>query len=260
MRRYLLVAAVTAAAATLTGASAAGGAPAGAAPGLRAAPGARLWVARYDGGSGGYDAAHAMAVSPDGSMVFVTGDSWRIRATGRDYATVAYSAATGRQLWVRRYSGPGQRTDIPWSVAVSPDGRRVFVTGQSTVRPHRDAYATIAYDAATGRRLWVRRYHGPGNWYASASAVAVSPDGRRVFVTGNSEIGASSGYATVAYSADTGRQLWVRRHGPRSGYDYATAVAVSPDGRRVFVTGDARPRDGGLQRSHRQTAVGQPPP
>ena len=50
MRRYLLVAAVTAAAATLTGFAPAGGAPAGAAaPGLRAAPGARLWVARGKG-------------------------------------------------------------------------------------------------------------------------------------------------------------------------------------------------------------------
>ena len=242
MRRYLLVVAVTAAAATLTAFGPAGGAPAGAAaPGLRAAPGARLWLARYDGGSGGYDAAHAMAVSPDGSIVFVTGDSWRIRATGRDYATVAYSSATGRQLWVRRYSGPGQRTDIPWSVAVSPDGSRVFVTGQSTVRPHSDAYATIAYDAATGGQLWVRRYQGPANGYSDASALAVSPDGSKVFVTGDSYSagGASGGYATVAYSAATGRQLWVRRHIPRSGYDHADAVVVSPDGSRVFVTGDA---------------------
>jgi len=242
MGRYLLVAAVTAAAVTLTGFGPAGGAPArAAAPGLRAAPGARLWVSRYDGPSGGYDSAHAMAVSPDGSRVFVTGDSWGLRATGRDYATVAYSAVTGRQLWVRRYSGPGQRTDIPWSVAVSPDGSRVFVTGQSTIRPHSDAYATIAYDAATGRQLWLRRYQGPANGYSEAAALAVSPDGRRVFVTGDSYSagGASGGYATVAYSAATGRQLWVRRHIPRSGYDHADAVAVSPNGTRVFVTGDA---------------------
>ena len=124
MRRYLLVAAVMAAATTLTGSATAGAA----APAVRAQPGARLWVARYDDGSGGYDAAHAMAVSPDGSTVFVTGDSWPAGPTGRDYATVAYSAATGTQLWVSRYSGPGPRTDA-WSVAVSPGGGRVFVTG-----------------------------------------------------------------------------------------------------------------------------------
>ena len=47
MRRYLLVAAVTAAAATLTGLAPAGGAQAGAAAATRAAPGAQLWVARF---------------------------------------------------------------------------------------------------------------------------------------------------------------------------------------------------------------------
>ena len=46
-----------------------------------------------------------MAVSPGGSRVFVTG------ASGGDSETVAYSAATGRRLWVSRYNGPG--TGLP---------------------------------------------------------------------------------------------------------------------------------------------------
>ena len=210
--------------------------------GTQAVPGVQEWVARYDGPSHSYDAAHALATSPDGSTVFVTGDSSGRRTTGRDYATVAYSAVTGRQLWVRRYSGPGRRTDIAWSVAVSPDGSRVFVTGGSTVMPHIDDYVTIAYAAATGRQLWNSRYQGPAGGSSDASALVVSPDGSRVFVTGESDGagGASAGYATVAYSAATGRQLWVRRHMPQRGFDYATAVAVSPDGSRVLVTGTAQ--------------------
>ncbi len=238
MRRYRLAAAVTVAAAMLAGVAPAGDAAAGAAaPGMRAAPGARLWVARYDDRSGGYDAAHAMAVSPDGSRVFVTGDSWG-GATGRDYATVGYSAATGRQLWVSRYSGPGYGIDIAWSVAVSPDGSKVFVTGSSRGRTSNDDFATIAYNAATGRQLWVRRYNGPANKLDDAAAVAVSPAGTTVFVTGHSSgSGAFSNFATVAYGAATGRQLWVRRYGPANGYDVATAVAASPAGGRVFVTG-----------------------
>ena len=238
MRRYLVAAAVTAAAATLTGAAPGAGALAGAE--AQAAPGARLWLARYNSGPGSYDAADAIAVSPGGSTVFVTGNSWPSGPTGRDYATLAYSAATGRQLWVRRYSGPGQRTDIPCSVAVSPDGSRVFVTGGSTVRPHSDAYATIAYAAATGRQLWLRRYQGPANGNSDAAAMAVSPDGRRVFVTGGSDGagGGSGGYATVAYSAATGRQLWARPYSPRHGSDYGGPVAVSPGGATVFVTGE----------------------
>ena len=61
-------------------------------------------------------------------------------------------------------------------------------------------YATISYDAATGTRLWVRRYHGAGTHDDSANAMTVSPAGK-VLVTGSSW-GATSNEdcATIAYS------------------------------------------------------------
>jgi NAD(P)-dependent dehydrogenase (short-subunit alcohol dehydrogenase family) len=65
--------------------------------------------------------------------------------------------------------------------------------------------------------------------------VAVSADGRKVFVTGSST---SVGYATVAYNAATGAQLWFGRHsGPHKSIGPATSVTVSPTGGTVFVTG-----------------------
>ena len=62
-----------------------------------------------------------MAVSPGGTRVFVTGTS-QGATSHYDYATVAYSTATGTRLWARRYNGPGNGDDHAWSVAVSPGG------------------------------------------------------------------------------------------------------------------------------------------
>ena len=205
-----------------------------------AATGARLWLRRYSGPRRGFDGGSKVVVSPDGTRVYVTGGILDGKATGYDYATIAYNAATGARLWVARYSGPGNGDDGASDLAVSPGGSRVYVTGRSTDKiTTADDYATIAYNAATGARLWVRRYHGPGNGWNGASAIAVSGNGKLVYVTGQS-MGATSSmdYATIAYRAATGTRLWVRRYnGTGNGYDEAAAVAVSPGGARVYVTG-----------------------
>jgi WD40 repeat protein len=178
-----------------------------------------------------------MATSPDGRRVFVTGYSTG-SGTDFDYATVAYKAATGTKLWVARYNGPGNDTDIPKALGMSPDGTRVFVTGYSTGSGTSNDYATVAYDASTGTKLWVTRYNGPGNSLDAAEALGVSPDGTRVFVTGGSYGALYDDYAAVAYDASTGKQLWVARYdGPGHQHDNSYALGVSPDGTTVFVTG-----------------------
>lgn len=207
-------------------------------PGMTAGPGTQLWVSRYNGRGKGFDVARSVAVSPGGAMVFVTGYSAG-NGSDEDYLTVAYNAVTGARLWASRYNGPGNGLDEGHSIAVSPAGKTVFVTGTSAGAASEQDYATVAYNALTGARLWVKRYNGPGNSYDDAARVAVSHGGGLVFVTGLSA-GATSGfdYATVAYSAVTGAQLWASRYnGPGNGYDEAHSIAASPSGHTVFVTG-----------------------
>jgi DNA-binding beta-propeller fold protein YncE len=150
-----------------------------------------------------------------------------------DYATIAYSAATGRQLWVSRYNGPGNGFDAATSAAVSPSGASVYVTGTSTNRAGGGNFATIAYHAATGRQLWVSRSDLGGE----ADSVAVSRAGTTIYVTGR-----GNGYATIAYRAATGRQLWASTyHGPKHN-DGACCVAVNQAGTKVFVSGNSEGR------------------
>jgi DNA-binding beta-propeller fold protein YncE len=205
------------------------------------ATGAQLWIKLYKGGpGGGCDFDNAVAVSPDGNTVFVTGECGGTASEVADYATVAYNAATGAQLWVKLYNGVGT-VNYGNSLAVSPNGKTVFVTGESDSVDFVAQYATVAYNAATGAQLWVTRYGGPGSSSDIAHSVAVSPSGNTVFVTGvsNSSTFTFTDDATVAYNAATGAQLWVERHSGIQDTDngYKNSLAVSPTGGAVYVTG-----------------------
>ena len=178
-----------------------------------AATGRRLWVSRYNGPGNGDDDASAVAVSPDGGTVFVTGRARpdrpvRLRHRGlqhrdgqaavgqpvqrprerrRQCAGGGGEPRRGHGVRDRGSDGPNGLTDYDGRLQ---HGHRQAVVGQP-LRPSR-----------------------PGNGVDDASAVAVSPDGRTVFVTGSS-VGRANvdDYATVAYSAATGRRLWASRYG-----------------------------------------------
>ena len=204
----------------------------------RAATGTMHWAAVQNGTNGSFgddSAATALAVSPGGGTVFVTG--LLTTTSGASYGTLAYSAATGTKLWLQRYETPSAPVlnDFAAALTVSPGGTQVFVTGAAN-----NAYGTVAYAAATGAQQWVALYH-PG-CCNGASSVAVSPDGSTVYVTGTAAYpNESSKYATLAYDSATGATRWLRRFpGDRTGLGEARSVAVSPDGSAVFVTGLAQ--------------------
>jgi hypothetical protein len=95
--------------------------------------------------------------------------------------------------------------------------------------------------AMAGARLWVARYDGSELSVDHASALGVSPDGSRVFVTGYKYKFTGDDYRTVAHDASTGAELWAKRYnGAADDMDQATALGVSPDGSTVFVTGWSR--------------------
>jgi hypothetical protein len=202
--------------------------------------GTRLWKSRYDGGGHDTDIVTAAQMSPDRRVLFVTGASTGSNGT-KQFATIAVDAATGSRLWVQHYVGPIGAPSSPVALEVNGDGTAVFVTGGSTSRlDRRYDYATVAYAANTGHRLWAKLHNGHRYDFDVATDVGVSPDGAIVFVTGQSGLSGEFDFSTVAYDAGTGSRLWERVYeGPANGNDAATALDVSSDGSLLFVTGSS---------------------
>jgi uncharacterized delta-60 repeat protein len=103
--------------------------------------GNQLWMARYDGPINNYDRAYAIAADSKGN-VFVTGRS-KSNPTTSDYATIAYDS-DGNQLWVARYSGPGNGGDEARDMDIDSEGN-VYVTGYSKGIGTGSDFATIKY-------------------------------------------------------------------------------------------------------------------
>ena len=208
------------------------------------ATGAQLWTASYHGPGTGSDAADAIAVSPDGSQVFVTGESSNGTGSTTGFATVAYDASTGAQLWVARYDGPAAGLDDAVAVAVSPDGSKVFITGHSLGANGISGFTTLAYQAATGATVWTQRYNQE-NRGATAAALVLSPDGSTVYVTGASHSSHGQDATTLAYAAATGARQWTAQYdGPAGTGNSPEAMTVAPNGASVFVTGQTKTKAG----------------
>lgn len=187
--------------------------------------GQQIWVRRYNERSDELGAGHAIAVDGSGN-VFVAGGSGEI---GPFSAVIIKYNTNGKQLWAKRYSGPGNAYAYLTEIAVAGSGD-VYAAGETD-----HDCVVIKYDS-NGKQLWVKRYNGPGNSHDRAKAMVVDKSGN-VYITGESKgSNLDFDYATIKYSP-AGQKLWVQRYdGPGSDDDEATAIAVDGSG-NVTITG-----------------------
>jgi len=147
----------------------------------------------------------------------------------------------GSVAWTSWYGRSGCGGNEPYAITVSPDEQRVYVTGSSASNCKDDDYITVVYGVSSGHQLWVARYSGGRGFEDDAQALALSADGSRLYVTGQSSApscGANcTDIATVAYDSSTGAQLWVSRYDSGYTYDYASAITLTDGGNEVVVAG-----------------------
>lgn len=197
-----------------------------------AATGAQQWVARYDSPDGGDHGGVGVVVAR--GKVYVTES---VQLGLHQITTVAFSAATGAQLWAHEYAPTNVSAHAG---GIATDGTRVYVTGSQYPWGSEPAdWAVVAYDGATGAHLWTEVYNDRQSRDDQPAAIAT--DGSRVYVTGvtSGRRGKYNGwdYLTIAYEPATGATIWRQRYDdPNHRTDIARAMALSNG--RVYVTGN----------------------
>lgn len=151
--------------------------------------GQQIWEARRDFDDANFNEGTAIAADAAG-RVFVTGQSQK-SGPDNDVATVAYDGTTGQELWSERYGLPQHDLELGKAIAVSPRADAVYITGMSSSARTKALYAnqtqngdqlTLAYDPATGGRIFTARYNATGYDYDVGRDAVVSPDGSMLYL------------------------------------------------------------------------------
>jgi len=178
------------------------------------------------------DAPHRVVTTHDGEVTSVafTPDGAAVVSGSHDQTVKCTRVATGEVAW----RAPGSFDQVN-SVALSNDGS-ILVTGSSDWRFMRERLAAGAkaigpgavrlWDARTGRML--RRLGDPAE---QVTAVAVSPDGRRVAAG----CGIAGGKGAVhVWDVATGAAVWSESDAAKE----VLALAFAPDGSTLAATAD----------------------
>jgi hypothetical protein len=165
-------------------------------------------------------------------LVDVAGDvylAFNSVGDGQDIQLHKYNAS-GLLLWSQVVSTGTFANDTATSLALSPDGADVVLTGNIVGGA---TWITAAYNAATGVRRWL---------VTAAEGTAtrdVAVDSTQVYVTGMGNTGISGYLTVVAYDRTTGARRWRRDKRPADGTAAAgLRLDLAPDGSLV-VAGQA---------------------
>ena len=182
-------------------------------------------------GVSGLGGAYSVRVSPDGAHVYCAGlDASSIALFSRD--------TEGNLTFVEKYEDNVGGVDGLWgvnSLTISPDGNWVFTTGGND-----NALALFGRDPGTGKLAIKEKFENGVNDVTGMNfplGVEMSPDGNNLYVPGfgDSEFAVfrKDEHGNYAFTdSESAGNMGV------DGLGGASHVALSPDGKHVYVTGD----------------------
>ena len=191
----------------------------------------------------------AIALSADGRSAYVASPIEGIAVLDRDRATGVLTQKPGRAGCVSDFDDACQEatsSGAEYAVAVSPDDRSVYSAGLDGLSIFDRDPASGALTQKLGKAGCFDRTEQQCTRHSSIDfpqTVTISPDGLNVYVSPGSEdrLVIFDRDASGALRPKAGRDGCVSAQGSkgrctRGGFADALAVAVSPDGRNVYVT------------------------
>jgi DNA-binding beta-propeller fold protein YncE len=196
----------------------------------------------------------AVAVSPDGRNVyFASQEPGAVVTFVRDPATGALTQAPGAAGCISERLGSGCRKavalGIPDAIAISPDGKNVYVSTVTSVTIFERDPVTGALTQKPGTTGCISD-HGwgdlcqEGNALKDPEGIVVSPDGKSVYLasgTSNAVAIFDRDLATGGLTQKPGSEGCISEAGSKGGCREGKAlkgaggIAVSPDGKSVYI-------------------------
>lgn len=201
--------------------------------------GTQQWVASYNGGYNGQDAARALYVDSSGN-VYVTGTS-EVGSLDNDILTVKYDTS-GTQQWATGYGNVSGRHDLPSAITVDSSGN-VYVAGNTTLFDYSLDILAVKYNSS-GVQQWAATYDGPGGPYGGATVDGDWATSIAVDSSGNVYVGGIVEHQTVYQEMailkydSSGSQLWSIIYGSANSSTTAKAADIKVDSSgTVYATG-----------------------
>jgi 6-phosphogluconolactonase (cycloisomerase 2 family) len=190
------------------------------------------FVAAYkstDPGVAGLNGPQSLTLSPDEKHLYVASEISNSVAIFSRNPTSGTLTFTG---FVQN-GGPVQGLGGAYSIAISPNNRHAYVTGYTD-----DSLAVFSRSLSNGSLTFLEVHRdgvGGVDGLNGANSVAVSPDGAHVYVAGRLD----AAVATFSRNPTSGTLTYqgMAKNGVNgvTGLNGARALAVSPDGKQVYV-------------------------